>query len=238
MIDNPWMRLPVTSPFVLAEDAEAIRLFNADAKPDHRVIIDKLLPEPFIGDPEAPILMLSNNPGFDPESDKNSDLRQRSEYMRLMRESLCYRFSEYPFVYLNPAFDEIEHWWRQKLRTLLAKFGHKVVARSVCNIVYFPYCSRRFAHGKCELSSQQYGFELVRAAVERGAIVVLMRKGQKRLWQEKVKGLAGYDNMVILRNPQMPAISSRNCEPGDYEKIVAAIEGSDAAKSVRDRFGN
>jgi hypothetical protein len=45
-----------------------------------------------------------------------------------------------------------------------------------------------------------------------------------RLWQGKVTELIGYGNLILLRNPQMPAVSPRNCYPGDYEKVVRAIE--------------
>jgi hypothetical protein len=51
-----------------------------------------------------------------------------------------------------------------------------------------------------------------------------MRKGQLRRWLDKVPTLKDYRNLVVLRNPQMPAVSCNNCDPGDYEKVVHAIE--------------
>jgi hypothetical protein len=60
--------------------------------------------------------------------------------------------------------------------------------------------------------------------MERGAVIVLMRKGQLKQWQNKVPGLGDYDNLILLRNPQMPAVSPKNCDAGDYERVVAAIQ--------------
>jgi hypothetical protein len=220
MSDNPWMSLPHSPPFVLHEDEEAVRQFNAQAAEDHRIRTDELLPEPFVGDPAAPVLLLSNNPGYG----KRAALRQQPEFMARMRDGICLKVSTYPFVYLHPDLREAGHWWRQKLKCLFQRFGEEVVSRSVCNVVYFPYPSKRYAHGDCELWSQRYSFGLVRASVERGAVIVLMRKGQLGRWQEKISEVEGYRNLIILHNPRMPAVSPRNCDPGDYDKVVRAIE--------------
>src|SRR6516162_2449817 len=64
MSGNPWVHVPVDPPYVLLEDARAVGEFNASAGEAHQLQINKLLPEPFVGDPAAPVLLLSNNPGF------------------------------------------------------------------------------------------------------------------------------------------------------------------------------
>jgi hypothetical protein len=62
MNDNPWLRLPPGPPYVLPEDKEAVEKFNAKRDPKHRhyLHIDKILPEPFVGSQNAPVLLLSN----------------------------------------------------------------------------------------------------------------------------------------------------------------------------------
>ncbi len=59
---NPWLHLPMTAPFVLAEDAPLVERFNLTASPDHRLDLT-LLPEPFLGLPSAPVVLLGLNPG-------------------------------------------------------------------------------------------------------------------------------------------------------------------------------
>jgi hypothetical protein len=228
MRDNPWLRLPAQPPFVLPEDKKAVDEFNAGASEDHRLQIDDYLPEPFIGDPASPVLLLSNNPGFS----KNSLFRKKPEFMTRIRECISLKMSNCPFFYL--AQDPVYHsgWWRQKLKCLLQKFGDEVVARSVCNVVFFPYVSRRFRHGHCKLPSQEFNFRLVREGMERGAVIVLMRRGKLKHWKENVPRLGDYDKLILLRNPQMPAVSPKNCDVGDYEKVVAAIE-----KAEKERGG-
>jgi hypothetical protein len=58
-------------------------------------------------------------------------------------------------------------------------------------------------------------------------MIVLMRKGQLKRWRNKVDELDGYGNLIPLRNPQMPSVSRRNCEVGDYDRVVAAIEAAE-----------
>ena len=48
---------------MLREDADEIERFNAKARYDHAFHLD-LIPEPFIGNPAAPVVLLNLNPGF------------------------------------------------------------------------------------------------------------------------------------------------------------------------------
>jgi len=217
MSDNPWLRLPPGPPFVLPEDAQAVDEFNAGASEDYRLQVTDFLPEPFVGDPASPVLLLSNNPGFS----KHSEYRKDPKFMTRIRDCISLK-SDCLFFYLAP--DCHSRWWRQKLKCLLQKFGDDVIARSVCNVVFFPYVSKTFRHGHCKLTSQYFTFRLVGEAMERGAVIVLMRKGRLKQWENKVPGLGDYDKLIVLRNPQMPAVSPKNCDAGDYERVVAAIE--------------
>jgi hypothetical protein len=218
MTDNPWLRLPAQPPFVLPEDEENIHKFNAGAPENYRIQISDFLPEPFVGDPTSPVLLLSNNPGIS----KHSDYRKQPELMTRIRDCISLKKTACPFFYLAPDYPS--PWWRQKLKCLVQRFGDDVVARSVCNVVFFPYVSKKFKHVRCQLESQQFTFSLVSKAIERGAMIVLMRKGQLKHWMRKVSGLGDYYKLILLRNPQMPAVSPKNCEAGDYERIVSAIE--------------
>jgi hypothetical protein len=68
---NPWLELPHQAPYVLADDADAIERFNRTAsarrQADRTWLHLELLPEPFLGDPAAPIVVLSLNPGYSPD---------------------------------------------------------------------------------------------------------------------------------------------------------------------------
>ena len=227
-MDNPWLHIPAESPYVLPEDAEAVARFNRTAHPKHFLHIEKILPEAFMGVKDAPVVLLSNNPGFS-SLEEREKFRQQPMVLEWMRKNLYHEPLDYPFYYLNPAFDE-KDWWVVRLRSLIARFntstqnGRRLVAKSVLNVVYFPYVSRNFGHRQLRLASQNYGFQLVREAVNRKAVIVLLRsgKGNQKAWLEAVPELNGYDQFHLGSNPQAPYISPGNC-PGFFKTIVQAV---------------
>ena len=224
MVNDPWSELPSRMPFVLHGDLEAIEKFNAKPnRKDEHVIRVNILPEPFVGSTDAPVLLLSNNPGYGEESVH----KQESAFMDRMRVNLHQQPSTYPFVYLDPALSEpLKEWWKPKLKHLLTRFDLELVARSILNVVYFPYASQRFQHGKLNLDSQQCGIQLVRAAMERNAVIVLFRNGKR--WFKAVKGLELYARLYRVKNFQNPTISPTNCE--HFKEIVEAIRDAEKNK--------
>jgi hypothetical protein len=87
----------------------------------------------------------------------------------------------------------------------------ELVAAQLLSVEYSPYHSERFGHHPM-LPSQEYGFHLVRQAVLRNAVVVVMRS--LKLWQAAVPELIGYHRAFTLRSVQNVAISPGNCPDG------------------------
>jgi hypothetical protein len=215
MIANPWVRLPHRPPYVHAGDEQLLRERNARVGPDHRLHFD-ILPEPFIGAPDAPVVLLSNNPGLG----KAAHLKQSPQFVRGMRRNLRHGDSRYPFLYLDPRLEGVGKWWVSKLNRLIEHFGREVVSRSVLNVVYFPYPSVRFRKGGPLLDSQRYSFHLVRRAIERNAVIIFMRKGNG--WYTQVPKLRRYRRRYQVHNLQNPVVSENNCD--GFDSVVRAIE--------------
>jgi hypothetical protein len=196
-----------------------IRAFNETHQNEACQLKDNVLPEPFIGDTAAQIVLLNLNPGFD---DRNAGEHARSEFQSLLRTNLSQGSAGFPFYYLDPRFEsEGRRWWENKLRSLLKLFGRNQLARSILCIELFPYHSRRFCHENLKLPSQEYGFGLARSAIARGAVVVIMRA--RRQWLAKIPELEKYPRVYTLKNPQNVVISPGNCPGEGFENIVSAI---------------
>ena len=214
---NPWLELPARPPYVPPGDASAVEGFNARARPDYRLQLD-LLPEPFLGSPDAPVVLLNLNPGF-AEGDRaaHADVGFRNAVLRTLRHEP----QPFPFHYLDPTGTSLGHrWWRQRLGRVLARVPAEHAASRLLCIEYFPYHSRKFAHGTLRLPSQAYGFELARQAVVRAASVVLLRG--ERPWLEAVPELASHAKLFRLRSRQNVTLSPRNC-PGGFERVIEAL---------------
>jgi len=99
-------------------------------------------------------------------------------------------------------------WWHRVSRHLVNSLDRAVVARRLLAVQYFPYHSQRFGHARLRIPSQQYGFDLVSAAVQRGALIVCVRGRQ--LWQEAVPELKTYQRFTVLKNPRNASLSPGN----------------------------
>src|SRR2546427_6801526 len=115
-VRNPWLDLPHQAPFVLTEDAKAVADFNRSATDATRSHVE-LLPEPFLGDPKAPVVLLSLNPGF---SHEDADCHTDPTFARLSRANLEHRACDHPFYLLNPTVSGPgRRWWDRRLSRLL-----------------------------------------------------------------------------------------------------------------------
>jgi hypothetical protein len=221
MNDNPWQRLPARPPFVLPEDEAVVRDFNAWKGETHKLRIDELVPEPFVGDQNAPVVLLGNNPGFTPEG---ADRKKEPRFASRMRSNLLHEATDCPFVFFAPDIHEgHQRWWKKKLKELLS-LGCPALARSILAVEHFPYPSKRYGSGFPDLPSraQDYSFSLVRRAMERKAVIVLMRG--KRRWLRDLPALEKYEGLCNLRNPQTANISPGNCDR--FDEVGSDFYGS------------
>lgn len=204
---NPWSKLPVRPPFVLAVDKPYVEVFNRAAAPEHHLKL-QLLPEPFNGDINSPILVLLLNPGVsrgDFRVNANPNFRRLAlAALRRPTHVRCHSFLAPDMK--APGTD----WWLRATRPLIERFGRPKIAASILAVEYFPYHSRKYAHSALRLPSQQYTFALVRRAVRRGATIVLARGAAQ--WFGAVPELASYKSLVRLRTARRTSISPRNLE--------------------------
>lgn len=219
-VENPWTRLPHSAPFALHDDLPLLQTFNARAKPEHRVDTS-LLPEPFLGRHDAPVVLLNLNPGW---KAADAACHANPAFAGLSRANLEQARSPYPFYLLNPALESLgTRWWRRKLRWLIDDAGLDAVTNNVLCVEYFPYHSHRYGSRVPRLPSQEFSFGLVRSAIEREALIVIMRSARR--WEAAVPELEVYGRRLDLINFQNPCVSPRNC-PDGYGEIVAAIRSS------------
>lgn len=96
-IANPWADLPDTRPYILPQDQSILAGFQP-RRPE-AAIQTEVLPEPFFGDPEAPVLLLGLNPGF---SDDEVQVHRGQKFAQTLRKNLIHAPLSYPFYSLDP----------------------------------------------------------------------------------------------------------------------------------------
>jgi hypothetical protein len=138
-LPNPWLRLPRTAPFVLRADRAAVDAFNSQAREEH-VLHLNLLPIPFLGRQDAPIVLLNLNPGYHPDDDT---LQASPYFVGSCRQCLKHSLGDYPFFFLDPHIEGNQpgpghRWWNRILRPLLKLYRPELLAHALLCVEFFP----------------------------------------------------------------------------------------------------
>lgn len=203
-LENPWEEMSQKGPeYVLGADKAVIDKINSKRNANHKIHLE-ILPEPYLGNPNANIVLLNLNPGFDT---RDSRFHEDKEFKEAALGNLRHKEAKYPFFPLDPRFKEspVARWWTGRLRPLIEEFGVEVVAKSVFCVEFFPYHSIQYKHSKEILKTQEYNFHLVEKAIDRGAMIIMMRA--EKYWTSHVNNLHKY---YVLSNPQGSNVSFRN----------------------------
>ena len=220
-MENPWTALPKRLPYVLPMDRAAVeahehRLSNLSSERQERFRLHTdLLPTPFIGDPSAPIVLLSRNPSFHPNDEKNYE---ESEFRSTAMQNLKHKV---PFFTIDSRFRHTAsyRWWRSKLK-MIEDTDEETVARGVFCVQAFPYHSRNGFPSKIPvLPSQEYTNELLKKALDRGAFVVVMY--DRTHWETAVPQLKNHQRTYGLKSPHKGTVSRGNINR--YDDLVAAL---------------
>ena len=219
-MDNPWLSLPTEPPYILPMDRAAVDEFNLTAAASRRVHLD-VFPEPYVGSPDAKIVLLALNPGY---CDRDREVQAKPEFAEAYWKCLRFEPQDYPFYYLDPRFHDTpgSRWWRSHLRSLIEEFTEPVIARNLLCIQVFPYASRKYAFPR-PIASLDYSLTLVRAAIQREAIIVIMRHA--RAWRRVAPELDTYERqsgrVSRLNSPLSVHITPKNCS--GYSALRSAL---------------
>ncbi len=221
-MENVWRNIPAVPPYILDQDKYVIREMNYLYGGTPKKVQTQMLPEPFIGNIHAPILILTNSPGFDEENDLIWHTDERLQ--RLARTNLNQEDSDYPLYFLNPEIRESPgaKWHYGKLRELIFRTSLENVAANVCSIPSFPYHTSLFTGIPKKVSdeilpSQKYTRYIVREAIRRQAVIILA--SGKKEWETLVPGLSDYSQRYVLRSKQ-----SQHITPGNFDEFWMLVD--------------
>lgn len=219
--ENPWDSLGEESPYVANVDVAVVEALPQDK---YALRLD-VLPHVWHGNPmTARALLLMLNPGF-----SEQDLRDQAApaFASAVRDALTLS----PSARFWPLASELQGtsaalWWRPRLAPLVAALGpagEEIARAHLSDIEYFPYHSASW-RSPPRLPSQAFGFDLVERAMERGAVIVVMR-GWAR-WTAAVAGLSTYPLGYRNPNPRQAAVSRRNLGNETFDALLSALTGS------------
>jgi hypothetical protein len=214
-MENPWVKLPDSPPYLLECDRLAVEKYNAKPTRKREQLIRTIrFPEPFQGDVNAPVVVLTGNPRSNAEDERSAEefFRTNSNALRIARNNLLHQPSDYPWWTIDPASSGFRGhtYWSDHLRELIEAVGvdgRRTVSRRVLCVESFPYHSEVGGNFPA-LTSQQYSNYLVQRSVERGAVIILLRK--LAFWQKAVPQLVGYSRLFCGKSPERGYVSPGN----------------------------
>jgi len=224
-MENPWLKLPLQSPYILEIDRDQIDSFNFAKEGRSTWVVEQSIPEPFIGNPEtARVVLLGLNPGHSEEDECNF---RNSAFREAMLLNLRHDSQEYPFYPLNPAFEKkgAVAWWTPRTRKLQEASGLNTAsfAKRLMVIEWFPYHSKSSAFPARRIcASQEYSFQLAKTMLSKKAVVVRMRS--KRHWAEVDPELG---ELPSLKNPQCSFVTPGNMQAELFDRMVEALRSED-----------
>lgn len=194
--ENPWRDIPKQAPFWLPCDEPYIEYFNK-VTTDSFKIRENSFPEPYLGNPEAPVVLLLVNPGG---GDVDKDVPTPPEIKDALRREYESSVPMPSHLHLSSETKTTGRaWWNGICKSLERDVGPDLLHSRILSIEFSAYHSKSFGHGGLRLPSQQFSFAMVRSAIGRGATIVGVRG--KRHWCGAIPELGGYSKCHWATNP-------------------------------------
>lgn len=220
---NPWLRLPDTAPYVLPEDEAAVARFNWRLPADDERRIDlELVPEPFIGYQDAPVLILMHNPGKAPG---DQAMFSQLSIARASRQSITAPGGTPMYTLAaEMAGTPAGAYYRDALKGFRNPGrSWQDLAEKVLFVEQHGYHSTRSSSIPGGLPSQEFGFALVRQAMKQHRVIVIGLAASK--WYAAIPGLDEYSRKVTKNSPQTRALSRGNLGEAGFNMISTALDG-------------
>ena len=239
MIINPWKELiekmnknyeAEDKCYALNQDVEIIHSFNrslTDKNSELYKIHTHIHPSHYTGNIlKAKVILLATNPGYNKKEE--SSLYKNPVFHKEVFDNLT--FQNESMLSADIERRNQSSYWHNKLKRLIYETNFDTVSEYVAKIQFFPYHSVKYRsipkkhfikHELPYLNSQLFGFEIIKDAIEKGKLIIVLRS--KKEWFSAIKELEQYSKqgMVLeIKNKRQPYITPNNFEtPSDFQKI-------------------
>ena len=218
---NPWEDFKISTEMIHELDRHSFELHNTKVEPDYR-FLSQLAPEPWIGDTKANLLVLLANPGATRGDVSGVKQKGADIINQLSIANLNHSIKDYPHFFFNPILEGTDGhtWYKKRFRHLIEVTDAQNVSKKVLSCELVPYHSFSWKKPSVMPPTQSYTFEIVRNAIERGAIILIGRG--KADWFKHVPELSKYKRYFQPASPQCAYISPKNYGQS-YKEILNTI---------------
>ncbi len=179
--------------------ADEINSKNIDVK-----LTFDCLPDPYNGNPESKVYCLCKNPGKPDSCFVGEQAFVDATIANLQLKSKSCFWAE-DIMNKSGKPHEGVNWLAKRTKELKEILdGHP----DIFFIEFFPYHSSKGFYFPSHLPSYDFTDELIEQAMRENKIIIIMR--ERRRWLKRIKGLADYPNLYILKSPQSGYLTRNN----------------------------
>lgn len=224
-MENPWISFnPLTEePLIHNADLPHVESFNQAMSEKRDFVIAKHLePLPYLGNPNADVVVLLANPGVS-EPERQLTFRMNPEKSRLNRGNLIHAGSDSFKTRIHcPENRALEsQWWKARVQALFERTTPANVADGIFIANFHAYHSRSWHPIPFTFPTQTYTFELVRRAVARDALILMSRNMVG--WFTAIPGLYDHTYRKQFVSSRSVHLSPRNLGADVFESVVKRI---------------
>lgn len=216
-VENPWKGIEQSNIFfdgdkdIINKFNEKLKIKGADKLEDHDYYIHPdLLPEPYMGNPDANVILLFANPGF---GGKEKDDYKATGLREKIFNNLTHSNLDHPYYYLNPElydstskgqpkFTEGAKWARRRMSELFDKIKAEELSQKIFTLQLHPYHSARFKKLNDSFKGYNYTMSLFENAIERAekknALIVCARSYKH--WNEEYKKIKKNQELDMMKD--------------------------------------
>ena len=202
-------------------DRHSFDLHNASVMSDYK-FLSQLAPEPWIGDTNAKLLVLLANPGATRGDVSGKKQKGADLINQLSIANLSHSIKDYPHFFFNPILEGTDGhtWYKKRFQHLIKETDAQNVSKKILSCELVPYHSFSWKKPRVIPPTQSYTFEIVRNAIDRGAIILIGRG--KADWFKNVPELSKYKRYFQPASSQCAYISPKNYGK-NYKEILKTI---------------
>ena len=207
-------------------DLPFLQAFNQKANSNHKLDLS-LYPEPFAGNANAKVYLLSGNPGW-----CDYDYQLMTSNQPIWDKMMQHSYDPIPSVghtptmyWLDPywkkqikpvnGYDGGFSWWEKRTNYLRVKEGIKDIHKKLFNIDYHPYHSKKLKidNNIKNLPSKTYIDNIIGKAFEdEERLFIIVRCREE--WEERLISLLQFQelpkNVIFLKNPRCAYLTPSN----------------------------
>jgi len=186
------------------------------------LLAEHLEPFPYLGNPQANVLILMANPGIN-DKEKNPKFKMDPQKLEQNRQNLRHEnLKSFKSRIHSPNNRILEsEWLKPRVRELVQATSVDRVTRGIFLVNFHAYHSRSWHPIPFTFPTQHYSFKLVSEAVSRNALIIMSRNMLG--WFTAIPNLFDHRNRIEFESTRSVYLSEGNLGRPNFTRVIEQL---------------